>query len=168
MNRQEALEEARKLVSQGWKLIPCDDPLKGLQGFCAFRHTLRGRPVAYEDLPSIEEETEEETRILQWPLFNGPMTPDIQDVEAEDLLAFAQEDPDNLFYCGDPKRLRLGFVRYDRDNGIAHVRQTRLVQVKRSSRSRELVDFWNNLVKADKAAFDERFQEARDIERSPA
>jgi hypothetical protein len=114
VTREEVLLKARQLAVEGHTLIPADDPERGMRGFVAFQI----------------HDGEEQSEILEWPLFGEPLTPEKQDVSAEELAEFLSNGPGTLALCDDPRRLRIGFVRYEPDRGRAVVRQARLTLVK--------------------------------------
>lgn len=113
MTQEEVLGRARQLAAEGHVILPADDPERGMRGFLAF---------------SMDDDGQELSEILEWPLFQGPLTTDKAEVEPEELALFLSSGPVAL--CDDPRRLRLGFVRYEPEEGRAVVRQTRLRLVK--------------------------------------
>jgi len=131
MNRDEVVQQAKELVVQGWNVIVCDVPETGMRGLYAFRYIHR-ETLEVLTPPFKPEDAHEETKMLSWPIFDKPMTEvDDKMVEAADMIAFI-EDRENLALCDDPKKLQLGFVRYDPEKGRSVVRRVRLAQVKNS------------------------------------
>lgn len=128
--RDETLDGARLLASQGWTLLPCDTPETGLRGFVAFRYVDKETraPVAFGDLKS--EEIDEETRFIQWPLFDQALVPEDLTVDAPELVGFLSGG--ELALCDDPKRRLLGFVRYEPEQGRSVIRRISLTQLKES------------------------------------
>jgi hypothetical protein len=132
VNRDEAVQQAKKLVAQGWEVLACDVPETGMRGFYAFRYIHK---ETHEVLapPFKPEDAHEETKMLEWPIFDKPMTEvDDKMVETDDLVNFIGDDRENLALCDDPKKLMLGFVRYEPDKSKSVVRRVRLAQVKNS------------------------------------
>jgi hypothetical protein len=113
MDRQEAQQEAVRLVSQGWQLLPCDVPEEGAQGYYAFR-VVDGK---------------EEEQVLQWHLFGLPLKPDDAVVEAPELLDFLLNSAE-VQPCDDPRKRLIGFVRYEPEQGRAVIRRTSLTRLK--------------------------------------
>jgi hypothetical protein len=111
-------EEAKSLVAEGWTLLPCDSPERGLRGFVVFKG--------------------EVTKELFWPLYGKELVPEVERVSPVELAAFLLEGPVSL--CDDPRALRLGFVRYEPEQGRAKVRQVTLSDFKRSdSETQDLI-----------------------------
>lgn len=131
MNREEVVRKATGLVAQGWQLLCGDDPDRGLVGFFACRYTLNGHPVE----PPFKESdrVEEETQLLQWPLFDKALEPEEQVVGVDELISFIQDET-NLAACDDPKRRLIGFVRYEPDKGKSTIRRTQLTQIREVDR----------------------------------
>lgn len=92
-------------------ILPADDPERGMRGFVAFL---------------MDDDGEELSEILEWPLFRGPLTTDKAEVQPEELADFLAQGPGPVALCDDPRQLRVGFVRYEPEEGRAVVRQTRL------------------------------------------
>jgi hypothetical protein len=69
------------------------------------------------------------SEILEWPLFQGPLTPDRAEVWPEELAEFLSESGP-VALCDDPRGRRVGFVRYRPEEGLALVRQTSIQRVK--------------------------------------
>jgi hypothetical protein len=113
MDREAVCQEAARLVSQGWFLLPCDTPEQGAQGFVAFR----------------EVAGEEETKFLQWYLFGKPLDTDSLVVEGPELLSFISESRE-LHLCDDPRKLLIGFVRYESGRGRAVIRRIQISKLK--------------------------------------
>jgi hypothetical protein len=134
MSRDEAVQQARKLVAQKWNVLVCDIPETGMMGLYAFRYI---NPDTREVLtpPFEPEKAFEETKMLEWPVYGKPMTEvDDKMVEVDDLIRFIGDSRENLALCDDPKGRRLGFVRYDPEKGRSMVRRVRLTQVRSSSK----------------------------------
>jgi hypothetical protein len=127
--KEEALEKAKELASQGWKVLPIDDPCRATLGYVAFRLVFEGRQVPFDGLHP--EGCEEEEVIIEWPLYGSPLVPDDQLVEPSELVDFATSNP-SVLLCDDARRLLLGFVRYEPEAGRAVIRRTRLTQFKSS------------------------------------
>ena len=119
MTREEVLERTRELVAEGWSTLPADDPERGMRGYVAFKTNADG---------------EELSEILEWPLFQGPLTTDKVEVRPEELAEFLSGSGP-LALCDDPRRLRVGFVRYRPEEGLALVRQTRMRLLKEADDS---------------------------------
>ncbi len=85
------------------EVIPCDDPLKGLNGFVAF----------YQIAASTYEEdfTDEASILFSWKFAEPIQT--IHDVtdNAEELLKDCLSNPDWI-RCDDAKKLKVGFANY--------------------------------------------------------
>lgn len=95
-------------------IFPADDPERGMRGFLAF----------------MLEDGEEQSEILEWPLFGAPLAFDKAEVPPEELATFVADGSGPLALCDDPRTLRIGFVRYDPEHGRAVVRQSRFTLVK--------------------------------------
>jgi len=131
-SKEEALEKARELASQGWRVLPADDPCRAVLGYVAFRLVHEGQPVPFE--APHPEGCEEEEVIIEWPLYGKPLVPEDQLVEPSELVDFVG-DGTSVFLCDDPRQRLLGFVRYEPDSGKAVIRRTRLTQFKRDTPS---------------------------------
>lgn len=115
MTEEEVLERARQLAARGYAIFPADDPERGMRGVVA----------------ALEVEGGEElVETLEWPLFQGPLVTDKKEVLPEELAEFIASGSGPLDLCDDPRRLRVGFVRYHPQEGLAVVRQTRMVLFK--------------------------------------
>ena len=134
MNREQAIEEARGLVAEGWTVLACDIPETKMMGLYVFR--FRHRDTLQVLTGDFEpEDAVEESKMLEWPVYGKPMTEiDDKTVEVDDLINFVGDNHENLASCDDPKKLQLGFVRYDPENGRAIVRRVCLAQVKNASK----------------------------------
>ncbi len=96
-------------------MLPADDPERGMRGFLAF---------------FMGDDGEDLSEILEWPLFQEPLTPDKAEVEPEELALFLASGPGPLALCDDPRRLCIGFVRYEPEEGRSIVRQSRIRLIK--------------------------------------
>lgn len=96
----------------GWKLMPYDEPERGLRGIYAFK--------------------EKAERAFQWPLYGRELVPNVELCSGEDLLAFVQTEPaEGLFPSDDARGRLIGFVSYRRaPEGRAEVRRTTLTNLK--------------------------------------
>lgn len=112
MTQEQVLERVQQLRAKGWTVLPSDDLARGMRGYLVIRD-------------AVEE-------ILEWPMFDQPLVPDVQIVNPLELKDFLAESPEALL-CDDLERLLLGFVRYDPSEGKAIVRQTRLTSLRSSA-----------------------------------
>lgn len=155
LTRSEVETRVGVMQQDGWTVLACDDPACGTRGYFAYRYVA----VDTRELVRVDEnsdswvrvdgsrflsasckvtpETEalprarvlEEVLILEWPLFDKPLTPDIQVVEPGELARLLTADC-NYSACSDPKALLLGFVWYKPEEGKAIVRRVRLTRVR--------------------------------------
>lgn len=95
-------------------LLPADDPERGMCGYLAFHM----------------QDGEEQSEILEWPLFQGPLDPETAEVLPEELASFLASGTGPLALCDDPRMLRIGFVRYEPERGRSVVRRSRITLVK--------------------------------------
>lgn len=121
MTREEAFRIAQDLAGQGYTLLPCDDPRRGLRGIMAFK--------------GIDDGTED-SRIIEWPVHGSELTPDEEMVDAPTLLTFMREG--GVAKCDDPRRRIVGFVRYELGTNRSVVRQCSLTQLKEQLSSDQL------------------------------
>ena len=112
MTRDEALERARTLAREGHTLLPADDPERGMLGYIAY-HMVDG---------------EEQSELISWPMFDGPLEPEKAAVTPEEMVAFLDAGPVRI--CDDIPRRLVGFVRYDLERGVAIIRQMDAVKLK--------------------------------------
>lgn len=136
MNREEAVQQARALVAEGWTILTCDIPETGMAGLYAFRFRHHEtRQVLTPSDTFKPEEAVEETKMLEWSILGEPVTEvDDKMVEVDDLINFIGDNREHLALCDDPKKLQLGFVRYEPGKGRSVVRRVRLTQVKSASK----------------------------------
>lgn len=100
-------------LGEGWNVFPCDSMDRGVLGYCAVRS-------------NNEEHT------FEWPLFGRELAPEVELVEATDLLDFVKGVPtDQLYPCDDPYKRLWGFVSYSKaPEGQAIVRRSKLSSIK--------------------------------------
>lgn len=165
MTQENVLREARELASQGWTLLACDEPEKATLGFVAFRYVDK---TTREPVPRGEpwppgREIDEETRNLQWPLFDRPLVPDDATVGAPELAAFLSEG--EVLLCDNPKNRLVGFVRYEPEQGRAVVRRMRLTDLKGADVETKdrITGLRDRLLGAQKAAYEQRTKEVAAI-----
>lgn len=108
----------QELVGVGWTIYHYDEPDRGVLGYHATRQ-------------ASGEGTELEEHFFQWSLFGQYLKPDVEVIEATDLVAFIRNEPaEGLFLCDDPRQRLLGFVSYQSaPEGLSVVRQARLTGV---------------------------------------
>jgi hypothetical protein len=140
MTEEEATQKALELVREGWEILSLDDPERATRGFLAFRR-----------LGDDEEE-----QFLEWPLFNQPLIPDKREVTPIELADFI-EGSSPVHLCDDPKRLRMGFVKYEPDEGRAVVRQSRITALKEHLEvGRKILEFRSPLLRTYNQFCEER------------
>lgn len=103
-------------LGPGWMIFPYDEPDRGVLGYAASK--------------------KREELVFQWAMFGRELVPEVELVEATDLVAFLQSEPaDVLYLCDAPQLRRLGFVSYrNAAEGRAIVRQTKLTSAKMLSK----------------------------------
>ena len=108
------LEKAREYKRDGYEILPCDEPTRGMRGLLAFRKT-------NED---TAEWPMEDTIFLEWPLFYKPLLAEESNANISEFIDF-MNDPD-VIVSDFPKTLQLGLIKYLPKDGKAIVKKLRI------------------------------------------
>lgn len=141
--RDAILRQVEELRAAGWTALRCDDFERAMIGFCVFRHVLASTKETIQHLDQegawarmdgtpiqiSQDEVMEEERILQWPIYDRPLTPDVALIDPEELWAMLEADQD-VFQCDDPRARQLGFVWHKPAEGRSIVRRVTLTKIK--------------------------------------
>ena len=168
MNREDALQEARALASQGWTLLACDEPEKATLGFVAFRHVDKVTRAPVTLGPEYKGEADEETRLVQWALFDQPLVPDDATVGAPEMAAFLSEG--EALLCDNPRDRLLGFVRYEPERGRSVVRRMRLTDLKGADveTKAQIMSLRDRLMNDQHGMFEQRLKEVAALQGAAA
>jgi hypothetical protein len=99
----------------GWHILPCDYPLEGGLGYHVWR---------------VVDDEEEARNFVFYPL--GRMTTESEVLtDAVEFCQFASSP--GTFPCDDPRRRRLGAVRYDAERCVATVKYLGILDLKKAT-----------------------------------
>jgi len=115
------LEKVREYKRDGYAIIPCDEPARGMRGL----FFMREGQFIWDD--KVEDHFEYEIYI-EWPIFDKPLVPEVSSVGLEMFLEFTN-DPDVL-PCNFPKELQFGLVKYLPEEGKSILKKMRISNIR--------------------------------------
>jgi len=110
-----AVQIASNLPGYPYAWVPYDEPRRGMRGFCGSQANAwpAGQPAPEDARGEV---------VIEWPLFERPLEPQVSTVRLAEFLAIANDPTRATALAHDPKALRLGIVDYQRwHEGVALV-----------------------------------------------
>ena len=121
-SKEAAEARVKELQDLGWTSLPIDNPEEARRGFIIFHS------VACDS----EDGAQDESETVEWDLFDQPLQRDVVEVSAETLVEMLKADP-VAYKCDYPMELKMGFVWYRLEQGIAATRRVSLKAFKAAS-----------------------------------